>query len=149
MKDSIYLVLKNDKLKYMLLNWNKDNFTIQNKVQVLKELLDLTADYNYHKDGKDYSKEENKYTIFATSENYYEEDKENLNGKTIVIFQEDLMAKKDKYEILEEFALKIYQVVKYDTVVPTNRPYVLRDVELDAYTKLQLEVNKDNVIKKR
>ena len=148
MRSNPYLLLKNDKLKYMLLNWNKEEFTVQNKLQVLKELLDATADYIYQKNGMTYSEESHKYTIFATSEEYYEIDKKNLAGRTIVVFQEDLKESKGKYEILSDFALKMGQVIEDNIFLASDEAYVLRDISLNDYTKLQLDVSKENMSKK-
>ena len=149
MKDNVYSLLKNDKLKYMLLNWNKRGFTIQNKVQVLKELLDVSADCVYHNNGKDYSIEESKFSIFATSEKYYEIDKPNLGERTIVVFQEDLYEKKDRFQLLEDFVLKIYDAVSRDSILHSGLPYVLRDMKLSEFTKIQLEATKESMNKKR
>ena len=149
MKYSAYLLIRNDKIKYMLLNWNKEQFTIQNKLQVLKELLDVSADYIYQKNGKNYSSEEKKYSLFATTEEFYEVDKKHLGGKTVVVFQEDLKEEKDKYQILNEFVLKMYKAVSDDIYLNSDKPYVLRDMKLDEFTKLQLDVLKDKMSKKR
>lgn len=149
MKKEIYGILKNDKVKYMLVNWNKAQLTVQNKCQVLKELVDVTADYIFNLNGKDYSKEENKYAIFTTSEKYYPIDKENLSGKDIVVFHEDLVEKKDHFGLLNDFVLKIYDAIDQDMVIDNNKAHVLREMELNKFSKIQLEASKEIIEKKR
>lgn len=134
--------LLNDKVETILSTWNRSNNTIYDKTQLLKELVDIIAEYRYVKNNKSYSKEKIKFNIIVTNENDLLKDiaviKKNSTGREILIFEEDLKREYEFSQIMTKFITKLFLVVSKGIQNP-NQYFILNDIEELPYVDEQLQ----------
>lgn len=124
--------LVNDNVVTILSTWNSEKSTIYDKVQLLKELVDVIAEYCYAKKGRKYSKERIKFNIIVTNNTDLLKDiaviEKNSTGREILIFEEDLQKNYEFSQIMTNFVAKLFSIVSTGISKP-NQYFILNDIE--------------------